>query len=142
MLKLPRKKKQTSLRSSRPIPKGLLETNTTAGLALSGPAVQLRRCISCRSYRPKGELIQVLRQTKLPKTVFAGEAAPLWVIARQLGEAPPAQVQGRSAYICPMGDCLHDALARKRLSRMLKCPLPPDTLARLEALKQQPGSTR
>ena len=67
--------------------------------------VNYRRCISCRRVAPKESFWRVVRLAKTHKI--------------QLDEG-----MGRSAYLCPNGDCLNQANLKNRLSRSLRVKVP------------------
>jgi predicted RNA-binding protein YlxR (DUF448 family) len=66
-----------------------------------------RRCICCRKVAPKAEFLRIVR------------LHPSHEIAINTG-------MGRSAYLCPIADCLKAAQKKDRLSRVLKAPVPPE----------------
>ncbi|MEO1133593.1 MAG: YlxR family protein [Cyanobacteria bacterium J06639_1] len=65
----------------------------------------MRRCIACRSLRPRQELLRVVR-----------DAASAVV---RIDEG-----MGRSAYICPCPSCLQVACQKRRLHKALRTPIP------------------
>lgn len=70
----------------------------------------LRTCVSCRTVRPKAELILVVR----------APGGGLWVGPQRRGRPP-----GRGAYVCLQASCIEAAL-RSKLARALRLrgPLP------------------
>jgi uncharacterized protein len=78
----------------------------------------LRRCLICRKIGEKTEFYRVVR---LPSGVI------------QLDKG-----MGRSAYLCPTGDCLHLAKKKDRLARSLKTQIPPEIYQALQQLQPQP----
>lgn len=79
----------------------------------SGPE---RRCVSCRTARPRSELLRVLRRPDGTVALIRGEHA-----------------DGRSAYICRSRRCIAAAVGGPRLERALRTPIPAAVLAELEA---------
>ncbi|HYP03616.1 MAG TPA: DUF448 domain-containing protein [Cyanobium sp.] len=73
----------------------------------------LRRCVACRRLVDREALWRVIR--------LGGGGIGL------------DQGMGRSAYICPSRECLEEARRRRRLPRALRCPIPENILASLEA---------
>lgn len=65
----------------------------------------IRRCVSCRSLKPKEQLWQIVR-------VYPENTIQI------------NQGSGRSAYICPQSDCLQVAQKKRKLGRALKVPVP------------------
>lgn len=82
---------------------------------MSGPAARpvLRRCVACRALRDRSELWRVIRLAEGGLALDRG--------------------MGRSAYLCPSAACLEEARRRKRLQKGLRCPVPDDLLAGLDA---------
>ncbi|NOZ56591.1 MAG: YlxR family protein [Calditrichaeota bacterium] len=71
--------------------------------------VPLRTCVGCRSVRPKGELLRLVR---LPDGSF---------------EIDPAQRKpGRGAYVCLKLECAAQMKKRKALDRSFRQPVPRD----------------
>ena len=77
----------------------------------------LRRCVTCRSWAPKIELVRVTRSP-------AGE------VALDLGGKLP----GRGAYLHPSRPCLEGALRKHHLEKALRRPLSPETVQAIAAL--------
>ncbi len=86
---------------------------------MSGGHAVLRRCVSCRRLADRREFWRLIR-------VDGGRVV--------LDEG-----MGRSAYLCPTRACLEEARRRKRLQKALRCPVPAEILAELEA-RLEPGS--
>jgi len=70
-----------------------------------------RRCISCRKLAPKSAFWRVVRTASGAVLLDRG--------------------MGRSAYICPNADCLHQAKHKKRLAKALKTEIPPQIFSEL-----------
>jgi len=66
-----------------------------------------RRCVSCRTLRPKQFFWRVVRD-------------------HPSGKVRLDQGMGRSAYLCPQTNCLQAARKKNRLGRALKTPVPED----------------
>ena len=77
----------------------------------------LRRCVTCRSWAPKLELVRVTRSP-------AGE------VALDLGGKLP----GRGAYIHPLRPCLEGALRKHYLEKALRRPLSAEMAQAIAAL--------
>ncbi|MDJ1178024.1 YlxR family protein [Roseofilum sp. BLCC_M91] len=71
-----------------------------------------RRCVSCRKVDRKQAFWRIVR-------VYPDDEI-------QLDEG-----MGRSAYLCPQGDCLKAAQKKNRLGRSLKASVPPSVYERL-----------
>ncbi len=71
-----------------------------------------RRCISCRRVAPKDDFVRVVR-------VYPTHQVQL------------NQGMGRSAYICPIEECLKIAQHKKRLAKNLKANVPEDIYQQL-----------
>lgn len=74
-----------------------------------------RTCVGCRSVRPKGELVRIVRRPD-----------------GQVEVDPGGKMSGRGAYICPSRECLGLAFTGKRLERALQAPVDAAVVARLE----------
>jgi len=70
-----------------------------------------RRCISCRKLAPKSAFWRVVRTASGAVLLDRG--------------------MGRSAYICPNAECLHQAKHKKRLAKALKTEIPPQIFSEL-----------
>lgn len=68
----------------------------------------LRQCSSCKSIKPKEELIRITRNCKTKEIVINNNN----------------EYQGRSVYICKNTECLENALKRKKIENSLKDKLP------------------
>ena len=79
----------------------------------------MRRCVSCRQLFDRTLLWRVIR-------LAAGGIAL-------------DQGMGRSAYLCPSGDCLDDARRKKRLQRALRCQVADSIVDALE-LRLRPSA--
>lgn len=86
---------------------------------MSGGRAVLRRCVACRRLADRRQFWRLIR-------VDGGRVV--------LDEG-----MGRSAYLCPARACLEEARRRKRLQKALRCPVPAEILAELEA-RLEPGS--
>lgn len=85
--------------------------------------VPLRQCISCRTQRPKQELLRVVRTPENSLLVDT-----------------KGKVSGRGAYLCPSRPCLERALKAKLLQRHLETELTTEVLTRLEEVTESaPG---
>ena len=78
--------------------------------------VPTRTCVACRTERPKGELVRIVRTP-----------------AGALELDPSGRLAGRGAYLCAEGACRASALKKHALERALGAPLPPELQVRLAA---------
>jgi predicted RNA-binding protein YlxR (DUF448 family) len=78
------------------------------------PRVPERTCVGCRTGRPKGDLLRVVR----------GQEGRLAV-------DPDGTAPGRGAYVCRDPECVRLALHRGALARALRITLGPEDLATL-----------
>ena len=69
--------------------------------------IALRRCVACRTARPKAELMRVVRTAN-------GE----------MGVDPTGKAPGRGAYVCRRAECVEAALRKQGLRRALGPPVP------------------
>jgi len=76
--------------------------------------VPQRTCVACRTVRPKGELVRIVRTP---------EGA---VMVDETGKR-----NGRGTYLCRQRGCWETALARRQLERALKTTLTTETEAQL-----------
>lgn len=81
--------------------------------------VPIRRCASCRRTAPKHELIRFARQ-KDPDT-------GTWRVMFD----PTQKLPGRGAYLCPLRECIEQALKKRTLDRALRAPVPRELLEQL-----------
>jgi uncharacterized protein len=87
--------------------------------------VPSRSCVSCRTVRPKRDLLRVVRSP-------AGEVAI----------DPSGRAAGRGAYVCRVAECIDNAITKGALSRALNTPLPPDLRETLtDGLADHPNTT-
>jgi predicted RNA-binding protein YlxR (DUF448 family) len=77
----------------------------------AGQRPVLRRCVACRRLEDRRSLWRVIRLAEGGLVLDRG--------------------MGRSAYLCPSGDCLEEARRRRRLQRALRCPVPDSILTTL-----------
>ena len=77
----------------------------------AGQSPVLRRCVACRRLEDRRSLWRVIRLAEGGLALDCG--------------------MGRSAYLCPTGDCLEEARRRRRLQRALRCPVPDSILSAL-----------
>lgn len=79
--------------------------------------IPLRQCISCRTQKPKRELMRIVRNS---------EGVLLY--------DSKGKMSGRGAYLCVSPDCLKKAVKNRLFSRHLETELDPELLAQLENL--------
>ena len=89
---------------------------------MSSSHAVLRRCVSCRRLADRRQFWRLIR-------VDGGRVV--------LDEG-----MGRSAYLCPTRACLEEARRRKRLQKALRCPVPAQILAELEARLEPKSAPR
>ncbi len=80
-------------------------------------ATNLRRCLVCRSLKPKDQLLRVVR----------------------LAHSQTIQIStgmGRSAYLCPSHTCWQQAQKKNRLGSALRAPVAASLYAELKTLLQ------
>ncbi|HHY10092.1 MAG TPA: YlxR family protein [Firmicutes bacterium] len=77
--------------------------------------IPMRRCVGCRTSRPKNELIRVVRSPDGEVTID-----------------PTGKKSGRGAYICPLQDCLEKSVQGRQLERALKVKISPEVLVDLK----------
>ncbi|MFM7169617.1 MAG: YlxR family protein [Cyanobium sp.] len=82
----------------------------------------LRRCVACRELKDRHQLWRVVRLAD--------------------GGLAMDQGMGRSAYLCPHPECLHDARRRRRLQRALRCAVDDAILDSLESRLPTPPPLR
>jgi len=75
----------------------------------------LRTCVACRTTRPKGELVRIVRAPDGKVTLD-----------------PTGRAAGRGAYLCSDGACWPTAIKKSAIERALSVTLPPDIRSRLE----------
>lgn len=85
--------------------------------------VPIRTCVGCRIAGGKMALIRVVRTS-------TGE-----VVIDPTGKLP-----GRGAYVCPLPECLHQAIKGKRLARALRTQVPDELVRQLEGIVEQGSS--
>ena len=83
----------------------------------------MRRCVACRTERPKAEMLRAVRGTD---GVVAVDAT--------------GRMQGRGAYICSNPECLRTAAKKRALSRALKRQVADDIYAVMETLCSEGGN--
>ncbi|MGL5437741.1 MAG: RNase P modulator RnpM [Lachnospiraceae bacterium] len=74
-----------------------------------------RQCIGCGEMKNKKDMIRVL---KTPEGEFVLDAT--------------GRKNGRGAYLCPMGECLRQAIKNKGLERSFKMAIPQAVYKNLE----------
>lgn len=67
----------------------------------------LRQCTTCRSIKPKEELIRITKDS----------------ITNEVKINNNCEVCGRSVYICKNIQCLETAIKKKKIEHLLKCNL-------------------
>ena len=85
-----------------------------------GQGLVLRRCVACRRLEDRRGLWRVIRLAEGGLALDRG--------------------MGRSAYLCPTGDCLEEARRRRRLQRALRCAVPDSLLTTLAVRLEAGGS--
>jgi uncharacterized protein len=80
---------------------------------------EFRRCVSCRKVAFRTEFLRVVK------------CHPNHKVEIDRGET---LLQGRSAYICPTGDCLQSAQKKNRLGRSLKAQVRDEIYQQLNML--------
>ncbi len=85
--------------------------------------VPIRTCVGCRTAGGKMALIRVVRTS-------TGE-----VVIDPTGKLP-----GRGAYVCPLPECLRQAIKGKRLARALRTQVPDELVRQLEGIVEQGSS--
>lgn len=83
-----------------------------------------RTCISCRSKRPQGQLVRVVRNP-----------------VGGVGVDPVGKQPGRGAYFCRAKECWEQGLRKGRLEHVLKVKLTPEDLSRLGEFMQGLSAT-
>jgi predicted RNA-binding protein YlxR (DUF448 family) len=89
-------------------------------MSSEGQRLVLRRCVACRRLEDRRGLWRVIRLAEGGLALDRG--------------------MGRSAYLCPTGDCLEEARRRRRLQRALRCPVPDSLLSTLAVRLEVGGS--
>lgn len=77
--------------------------------------VPMRKCVGCGEMKPKKEMLRVLRTTE---EEFVLDAT--------------GKKNGRGAYLCPCGECLHKAVKNKGLERSFRQAIPATVYERLK----------
>ena len=68
----------------------------------------LRRCVSCREYKSKDELIRITKD----------------YVTKEIKINNDSKIQGRSVYICKNEHCLEMAIKKKKIENSLKTCIP------------------
>lgn len=85
-------------------------------MSVTARHIPQRKCVTCRSKRPKAELLRVVRYNGGFSVDRTGKA------------------EGRGAYICRNAECVRAALKTRRLDKAFRSRLPSDVYDVLEKL--------